>query len=215
MKNNFTLSFSLFYICFSYSNANAQEKRNFLSSDITTQDLRTVLIPQSDWHPFPSIQEIKEWDRVPEKTRNLYIKNGEQYLGKPWEQLSATLFLEFVRNGNRSNYEEILFNKRLQLESLLMAEIFENKGRFVDDIVNGVWSICEESFWGVPAHLNHQLKGFGLPDITDPAVDLFAAETGALLAYVYYFMKDKLNEVSPRITERIIEEENRGSLIHF
>ena len=215
MKNNFTLSLLLFCICVTYINVCAQEKRNFLSSDKTTQDLGTVLIRQSDWHPFPSIQEIKEWNRVPEKTRNLYIKNGEQYLGKPWAQLPATLFLEFVRNGNRSNYENILFNKRLQLESLLMAEIFENRGRFVDDIVNGVWSICEESFWGVPAHLNHQLKGFGLPDITDPAVDLFAAETGALLAYVYYFMEDKLNKVSPRITERILQEEERRIINPF
>ena len=190
-------------------NIKAQSDRNFLSGNFTEQELNTFLIPQSDWHPFPLITEREEWSKVPDTLRILYIENGEQYLGKSWGELPATLFLEFVRTGNRTNYGKVLFQRRRQLASLLMAEIFENKGRFIDDIINGTWVICEESFWGIPAHLNHQKKGFGLPDITDPAVDLIAGETGALLAYVYYFLEDELNKVSPRITERIIEEEYR------
>lgn len=199
----------LIILGFSFCSITAQSARNLLSGKITEQQLQKILISKSDWHPFPSINERDEWNKIPENIRKIYIKNGEQYLGKPWEQLPATLFLQFVRNGNRSNYENVLFNRRLQLESLVMAEIFENKGRFLDDIANGVWSICEESFWGAPAHLNHQRKGFGLPDVTDPAIDLFAAETAAMLAYVDYFLGDKLKEVSPRIPERILEEENR------
>ena len=209
MNSRFKIILLFLFIGTLYCNATAQTVRNLLSGKITGQELQTILISQADWKPFPSIEERKEWEKVPEKIRNLYIENGEQYLGKPWKQLPATLFLEFVRNGNRYNYQSVYSARRVQLESLVIAEIFENKGRFIDDIANGVWSICEESFWGVPAHLNHQRKGFGLPDITDPVIDLHAAETGALLAYVYYFFASKLDEVSPRIPERIIEEENR------
>ena len=39
------------------------------------------------------------------------------------------------------------------LQRLILAECLEGKGRFVDDIANGVWLICEETFWGAPAHL--------------------------------------------------------------
>ncbi len=209
MKSSINIILLFLFIGILYCNATGQTMRNLLCGKITGQELQTILIPQADWKPFPSIKERKEWEKVSEKIRNLYIENGEQYLGKPWKQLPATLFLEFVRNGNRYHYQSVYSDRRVQLESLVMAEIFENKGRFIDDIVNGVWAICEESFWGVPAHLNHQRKGFGLPDITDPAIDLHAAETGALLAYVYYFFANKLDEVSPRIAERIIEEENR------
>ena len=201
--------FVLLFFTLPLFNINAQSARNLLSGKITEQELDRILIPQSDWHPYPKIQEREKWEKIPEKIRNLYIQNGEKYLGKKWESLPATVFLDYVRNGNRSRYENLLFGRRYRLVSLVLAEIFENKGRFVDDIADGVWSICEETFWGAPAHLNYQKKGHGLPDVTEPVIDLFAAETGAMLAYIYYLMEDKLREVSPRITERIIAEENR------
>lgn len=192
-----------------FNNTDAQNQRNLLSGKISEKELDTILISHTDWHPYPKIEERRKWDEVPVKIRNLYIHNGEQYLGKSWKSLPATVFLDFVRNGNRSRYENMLFGKRERLVSLVLAEIFENKGRFVDDIANGVWSICEETFWGAPAHLNLQRKGHGLPDVTDPAIDLFAAETGAMLAYIYCLMEDRLKGVSPRITERILIEEKR------
>ncbi len=85
----------------------------------------------------------------------------------------------------------------------------ENKGRFTDAIVNGVWNICEETYWGVTAHIGSQKKGSGLPDITDPTVDLFGAETAAVLALTDYFTGAKLDSVSPRVRERISWEVNR------
>ena len=82
----------------------------------------------------------------------------------------------------------------------MVAEVFENKGRFLDDIANGIWAICEESYWGVPAHLGMQRKGTGLPDVTEPTVDLFSAETGSLLAWTVYLLGDRLDKVSPLLS---------------
>ena len=215
------MNFNILIICLfflflnSFCNLIAQSTPNLLSGQVSEQELQKILLSQADWKPFPLISERQKWNQIPEKVRNLYIKNGEQFLNKSWDQLSATLFLEFVRSGNRSNYQTVFKNKRLQLEALILAEIFENKKRFIDDIVNGIWSICEESFWGAPAHLNHQKKGFGLPDISDPAIDFYVAETGTLLACAYYFLGERLNEVSPRITERINEEERRRIIIPY
>lgn len=105
-------------------------------------------------------------------------------------------------------FEKISFSRRDALSKLVVGELIENKGRFMDDIVDGIWSICEESFWGVPAHLGYQ-KGIGLPDVNDPVVDLFAAETSSLLAWVSYLMGDKLDKVNPLIKERIYVEIDR------
>ncbi len=85
----------------------------------------------------------------------------------------------------------------------------EGKGRFLDDIMNGVWAICEETYWGVPAHVGLQKKGSGLPDVTEPTVDLFAAETGMLIAWTYYLVGDQLSKISPLITERMRYEVER------
>jgi hypothetical protein len=193
----------------------AQTPRNYLSGSLTADNVNSLLIPCQTWHPYPNLNDHEKWTAVPETLRNQYIKKAEKMLGKDWEILPASVFLDFTRNGNRSRYEDIFFGRRQRLTSLVMAEIFENKGRFLDDIANGVWAICEETFWGVPAHMGAQKRGVGLPDITEPTIDLFAAETGELLAWTYYLMGDKLDQVSPLIRERIVLEEDRRIITSF
>jgi hypothetical protein len=75
--------------------------------------------------------------------------------------------------------------------------------------MDGVWSICEESYWGVPAHLGMQKAGSGLPDVEDPTVDLFTAETAAVMAWTDYFVGPALARISPLIRPRIYYEVNR------
>ena len=84
--------------------------------------------------------------------RESYIRYGEQYAGKPWLSPSARLFSEFKTNGNRTRYEAATFAKRRQLAALVMAEVAEGKGRFMGDIIDGLMSTLEETWWGLPAH---------------------------------------------------------------
>jgi hypothetical protein len=167
------------------------------------------MIPFQSWHPYPSLFDQGKWAEVQESLKDFYIRNATQSLGKPWEILPAAYFLDFVKTGNRSRYEGVYFERRKRLAGLVMAEVLENKGRFVNDIADGIWAICEETFWGVPAHTGLQKKGSGLPDVTEPTIDLFAAETGSLLAWTSYLLADKLDEVSSLLKERIYFEEDR------
>jgi hypothetical protein len=89
--------------------------------------------------------------------------------------------------------------------NLVLAESIEDKGRFTEAILNGVWSICEESFWGVPAHIS----GTGLPDVENPVVELFSAETAAVLGLTDYFTGEKLDKINPLIRKRIYFETNK------
>ena len=133
------------------------------------------------WHPFP--QTAEEWSRVlADPARGRLIAEGEKALGFEFRPLPATLILEYKRTGNRVHFEKASFEKRNALWALVLAESVEGKGRFTDKILDGVWSICEESYWGLPAHLGLQKAGTGLPDVNDPTVDLFTAETAAVLA---------------------------------
>lgn len=130
-------------------------------------------------------------------------------VGRP---LPATTFLQFARDGNRSNFEKISFERRTNLLNLVIAECAEGSGRFLDDIVNGVWAVCEESYWGVPAHVGVQKAGSGLPDTSERTVDLFAAETFNLLAWTYYLIGDAFDNVSPLIRPRLVLEINERGL---
>jgi hypothetical protein len=126
--------------------------------------------------------------------------------------MPATVFLEYARDGNRSHYEGIRNARMSGLNALLFAECVEGKGRFLDDIANGLWATCEESFWGVPAHLYIQKADLGLPDPHDPIVDLFAAQTSALVATTVYLLNTRLDTVSPQLRERAIFEAERRIL---
>ncbi|MBW4891333.1 heparinase II/III-family protein [Mucilaginibacter sp. HMF5004] len=174
----------------------------------TSADLSQSLIPQGKFKPFP--QTPDGWKQLlPDTVIANIIRRGELALKKEFKNIPATVMLDFVRNGNRTNYEKLSFEKRNQLWDLVMAEAVEGKDRFVDQIINGIWSVSEESFWGISAHVGAQKAGPGLPDVEDPIVDLFAAETGAIMAWTDYFVGPQLDKASKLVRPRISYELNR------
>ena len=133
------------------------------------------------------------------------IQFGEGYLNYQWPTLPATHYMDYIRVGNRTRFEKLYFKRRQILATLVLAECVEAQGRFIDDLINGIWLICEESTWVLPAHNNHQ----ALPNINDEIIDLFQAETGALLAWSDYLLKSVLDQESPLISQRIQDELQR------
>jgi hypothetical protein len=116
--------------------------------------------------------------------------------------LPANIYMEFSIDGNRTHYEAPYFERRDLLTRLVLAECAEGQGSFLIGILNALWSICEESSWCLPAHIAAQKAGPGLPDTTEPMLDLFAAETGALVAWTVYLVGTGLSKISPLILPR-------------
>ena len=202
--NKLAVTFS----CWFFSFAVAAQDQNLMSSKYSIAELQKVLIPQAEWTPFPRLDNRAGWAKADQGMMDAYIKAGESYLDYDWPTIPATLSLLIVRTGNRDKFQDVSFPRRSALGTLLLAEITENKGRFIDQIINGVWAICEESWWGSSAHLPKGKEYSGLMDVSKPFVDLFAAETGTLLSWVDYFLGDKLDAVSPQIRKRIYNEVN-------
>lgn len=151
------------------------------------------LLPQADYSFWR--------DSIPQEMRQSYIEYGEQYQGKPWTALPWTVFAENKITGNRVNYEAICFEKRRQLAALVMAEIVEGKGRFTNDIIDGMGSFCEETWWGIPAHYGRHIP---LTDIQE--VDLFNAETANLIVWTRYMLQKQFDAFSPDLCQRIDQE---------
>ena len=164
------------------------------------------------WHPYPTAGEREAWLKVPIRVREAHIQEAEKYLGTEWPTPKASIFLDYVRDGNRSRFQKISFERRAMLAALVLGECMEGGGRFLDDILNGIWTLCEETYWGVPAHVGAQEVGPGLPDVMEPTVDLFAAETGMLLAWTHYLVGAELGHISPLVPERIRHEVERRIL---
>jgi hypothetical protein len=192
--------------------AAAQDKPGLLAAAFSADALGSVLLAPGAWRPYPKAGDAGGWAKVPASVREAHVRLAEKRLGADWPAPKASIFLDFVRDGNRTRYEAVSFGRRVRLAELVVAEAIEGRGRFVDDILDGVWTICEESFWGVPAHVGAQKRGPGLPDVAEPVVDLFAAETGMLLAWTDYLVGDALDRVSPLVRERIRREVDRRVL---
>ncbi len=205
------LLWSLFCLLITYG-ISAQPFNRDLLSKFSLQDISNAIIPQDQWKPYPT--SSAEWKAaLPDSMLTKLIRNGEMALPKPFMPISATVAMAYARTGDRDQYQKESFSKRNQLMDLVLAESIEGKGRFTEAIMNGVWSICEETYWGVAAHLGTQKAGSGLPDVEDITLDLFSAETGAVLALTDYFAGPALEKLSKLIRPRIYYEVNRRIFI--
>ncbi|MCQ2428783.1 MAG: heparinase II/III family protein [Clostridia bacterium] len=145
------------------------------------------------------------------------IRRAEALLGKQYPPLLASDYMMFRRDGNRSVYEDKYFPRRRDLMILTAAEYAEGQGRFLDAVIDLTWMIMEESSWVLPAH---NLVASGDTGALTYAVtkeyahevdyiDLFAAATGADLAFVWYLLREPLGKASAAIPARILFELQR------
>ncbi|MBR4889130.1 MAG: heparinase II/III family protein [Clostridia bacterium] len=184
--------------------------------------LKDVLLPREDFHPLPKYEDEAAWQQVSDATRAMILAKAEELLVTPMPRVTATAYMQFFRTGSRAFDESIDHPRRYALFWLTAAECLERKGRFMDQLIDYIWDICETTSWILPAHNWHGLEGgWGndsprpLADIKDPHIDLFVAATGEYLAWVLYIMRSKLDEVSFLISERIEYELNRRVIEPF
>ncbi|MBL8995259.1 MAG: heparinase, partial [Spirochaetia bacterium] len=180
-------------------------------SDVFTN----LLLPRESFRPFPAVSDRKEWGKISPAIQKSILSRAEKVAAGEWKILPATGYMDFERSGDRNRYEAVYFERRSRILALALAECLENKGRFLDPLVNGIWLVCEETSWVVPAHNSHLGGPKALPDKDLVYLDLFSAETGSLLSWVHYFLAEKLAALSPLIPDRIEKEIDRRVVAPF
>ncbi|MGO8035116.1 heparinase II/III domain-containing protein [Rhizobium leguminosarum] len=161
-----------------------------------------------DFTPGAVGSDRLSWSTVPQALRELVIGEAEETVARAWPLIAASDYREFTETGNRARFEELYFTRRRMLNNLVLGELVEGGARFLRKIVDGIFLIVEESGWQLPAHNAYEQSGarLPLPDNSQPVVDLFAAETAALLATVVALFRDELDGISPEITARVERE---------
>ncbi|MEZ6095787.1 MAG: heparinase II/III family protein [Pirellulaceae bacterium] len=185
------------------SNA-GNEHRNLVQRNFPPSLIAENLVNRADFKPFPISKS--EWEsQLSDSIRARIVAAGDEALNFEFQAIPASVNMDYVRSGDRKRHSSISYPKRQALLELVLAEAVQREGRFNEAIFNGVWSICEESFWGVPAHVRNS----DLPDVENPQVDLFAAETATVLCFADYFVGKELDSISPMIRKRIRDEVRR------
>lgn len=166
--------------------------------------------------PYAAAGKRESWESLDASLKEKWVKLGESFRNMEYPLLTAVSYMDFCNIGDRAGYEKGYFARRRMLYALVMAECVEGRKRFLNQIVDGIIAICEESGWQLPAH-NHYGTGvhYKLPDITNPVMDLFACETAAGLAMTAYLLKEELDGISPFICERIHYEIRQRILIPY
>jgi hypothetical protein len=195
----FTLFLTNVLVGFSQSNT----PLNLLCNSSDKESLSKILLNDKSWISYPNYKNREAWEAIPANLRKKYIAEAEAYLNFQWPTIPATAYLDFVRTGSRQVMEKPFSQKIKALETLVKGELLEGKGRFLDDIINGVFAFCEQTYWGNSAHLTIQKKGAGLPDVNDPTIDLSTGRVATNLAWTWHFFKEEFDSVNPLIAERI------------
>lgn len=165
----------------------------------------------SEFTPFLKWENRKEWEELDAPLRKIILDAAKEYRKLEYPALKATDFMEYYRSGSRVAYETPYFIRRHALSTLVLAYCLEPDEIRLDQIINGIWCICEESTWAVPAHnfiyepelINGERT---LPDGDLPILDIFTGETGMLLSMTYYLLKEELDRVEPLVCKRIQSE---------
>ena len=160
---------------------------------------------------FPAAEDRPAWESIRPEHRAEILELAESYAKQPYPMRTATGFLAFVREGSRKADEEPYFFRRRKLCAALLGFCAGEENR-LDDLVDGVWCICEESSWVISAHNVNAIPGapaaaeYPLPDTRRPYVDLFSAQTGMILSFAASLAGEALNRVSGEIVPRIRRE---------
>lgn len=159
-----------------------------------------------------NISDRMFWEGLPDELQKHYLEKAERYLDYDWKSIPAyDTYMVFHIEGIRN--DELALEKRNALGFLVTAECIENSGRFLPQIVNGIFSIAEHTTWAGSSSLaNCGAAKECLPEYDDVVLDLRVVETGALFAYVYGSLKEKLEKISPVICRRIKHEVSRRIL---
>ncbi|MEZ4989266.1 MAG: heparinase II/III family protein [Saprospiraceae bacterium] len=202
MKQHFlTLVCLLIIFCLP---ASATEDRDLLQNAITRASLRTALLPRQDWVPYPAYTDRAGWEKLTKNFRQELISAGEEYLDYEWKVVKLSDYLEFEKSGSRDIMQQPFGDNNNAMMALVLAELAEGKGRFMDQIMNGTWMACEMTTWVLSAHLSaYQTNKRAIPDPYEFTIDLTAGDLGSFYSWLYYFFRDEFDKVSPLIATRL------------
>ena len=133
------------------------------------------------------------------------LGEAERLADQPPPELPDALYLEFTTTGNRRNYEAPYGRRSHRLNTLLLAECLEYKGRFLPALERDILALCGERSWTMPAH-DSALENFNGTLLT---IDLGSSARGWLLASADYWLGDRL---TPALRERLRKEVKRRIL---
>jgi hypothetical protein len=158
--------------------------------------------------PAPDVTDRSLWGsrRVAEALApTLAAADAER--GTTWPQTLASQYARFFRDGDRTAYEGHVAARQARLTRATLAALLDPRDDRIDEVVDGVLLLCEQSTWCWAAH-DDTFDRFGrvTPTVTEPYLDLGAGEVAAQLAWIDHLLGPALDERAPGVRWRLRSE---------
>lgn len=195
--------------------AGAYQERNLLQKQTDLQTLTNWLVMDQKWVSYPDYTDRQGWNKFLGDNAAYCIEQGERSLNYQWQVVKATDYMAYSRTGDRSPMADPYNANIHAITNLFMAELAEGKGRFLDALLDGVFHVCEMTSWSISAHINAQRAGGTFPVKNDHVLELVSTDVGATFSWIYYFLHEEFDKISPYFSQRLYEEINERILIPY
>lgn len=181
-----------------------RERQDILQKEFAKPGVAESFVPGGKWFPYPAYSDRKGWSEILNKQdREFLIKRAESKLDYKWQYITASSYLEYERSGNRTEMEGYYYQNRYAIQSLVIGELLEGKGRFLPKLIDGMWFSSQQITWVLSAHQNRQRSKRSLPDPREMFIDHGSASYGAVMAIAYHFFHEEFDKVDPSISYAI------------
>ena len=161
---------------------------------------------------FPTFDDRAAWEGIAPADRADVLALADRYRAVPYPLCAATQFMAFVRDGSRIAYEDPYFLRRRKLIAALLDCCVNGNTDGLDQVIDGLWCVCEETSWVISAHNGGPEP---LPDPENPVIDLFAAQTAMILSLICDMLAGQLDAATPLLRRRIGREIRHRVLTPF
>ncbi len=174
-------------------------------------------LPKKIFQIVPDISDRTFWEHsvkvIPESS--LVISQAEVMLAKPLPELNDQMYNEYRIKG--INTYRTAFHARSDVfKYLVLAECFENKGRFVPAIEKAIDAMLAEKTWVLPAHdksgINYSGRGVTVDLGAVSRAEMLVSARSILSPVLTQYQKDRIcREVFRRVLDPYLKRLQSGS----
>lgn len=195
--------------------AQAYREKNLLQKLATEQQLKDLILPHRQWVKYPPYTDRQGWQELMGDNAAYFVEQGRKTLDYNWKVVTVTDYLEFSRSGSREPMSGKHNANINAVVNLFLAEMAEGQGRYMDQLINGIYHICEMSSWSISAHQVLQKGGGTFPTRDNPVLELVSTDLAATLSWIYYFLHAEFDKVTPHFAPRLRAELEERILVPY
>ncbi len=182
----------------------AQDKTGASASSFSAAEIAKVaaLLPERPTCFGRPITDRAAWEPLAATSEGkAAIAAAERVLQTPMPEMTDEIFLIFSRTGSRTEGDRVSSQRHGRIGTLTLAELLENKGRFLPELARTIRSLCEEKTWVGVAH-DGNLTNFNKKLIT---IDLHSSALAWHLATADNLLGDKLSAPTRELIRKEIQ----------